>query len=94
EKSPKKLRWSIVARLQNTSVDVIEYLYRANYERDEKQRAEYQKRAAVSLNLLDFFTETAKRKQAINTRQMAIIAKQISEVKRMLSGWVKSAKKG
>ena len=37
EKSPKKLRWSIVARLQNCSVDVIEYLYRANYERDADQ---------------------------------------------------------
>lgn len=93
EKSPKKLRWSIVSRLHNTSVDVIENLYRANYERETVTRAEFQKRSMVGLNLLDFYAETAKRKQAINLHQMAVIAKQISEVKRLLSGWIKSNKK-
>ncbi|MDE5728708.1 MAG: hypothetical protein K2I20_00845, partial [Clostridia bacterium] len=34
EKSPKKLRWSIISRLQNASVDVIENLYKANFSRD------------------------------------------------------------
>ena len=92
EKSPKKLRWSIVARLQNCSVDVIEYLYRANYERDAEPRREYQKRAHVALNLLDFFAETAKRKQAISMRQMTIIAREVSELKRLLNGWIKSAR--
>ena len=50
EKSPKKLRWSIVARLQNCSVDVIENLYRANYERETEPRLNYQKSASVSLS--------------------------------------------
>jgi len=93
EKSPVKLRWSIVSRLLNTSVDVIENLYRANYEREEKERVEYQKRAMTSLCLLDFFAETAKTKQAINFRQMSIIAEQIQDVKKLLSGWVRATKK-
>lgn len=91
EKSPKKLRWSIVARLQNTSVDVVENLYRANYERGE-ERLTFQKKAMVSINLLDFFTETAKTKQAISLRQMTIIGKQIYEVKKLLNGWIRSEK--
>ena len=37
-KSPVKLRWSIVSRLINASVDVIENLYRANYERGEERK--------------------------------------------------------
>ncbi len=92
EKSPKKLRWSIVSRLQNCSVDVIENLYRANYERETGQRLNYQKSAAVSLSLLDFFAEAAKRRQAINFKQLTIISRELSELRRLLNGWIKSTK--
>ncbi|MDE6059799.1 MAG: four helix bundle protein [Clostridia bacterium] len=91
QKSPVKLRWSIVSRLINCSVDVIENLYRANYEKGEA-RLDWQKRAMVSLNLLDFYAETAKTKQAINFRQMTLIGQQIAEVKKLLRGWVKSTR--
>ena len=92
ERSPKKFRWSIVSRLQNTSIDVIENLYRANYEHDVALLLKYQTGAAVSLNLLDFYAETAKTKQAISLRQMAILARGITECKKLLSGWIKSTK--
>ncbi len=59
EKSPVKFRWNIVSRLLNTSVDVIENLYHANYEKGD-ERVMWQKKAMVSLNLLDFYTESAK----------------------------------
>lgn len=94
ERSPKKLRWSIVARLQNASVEVIENLYHANYERDAEERLKYQKAAAVSLNLLDFYAQTAKTKQAINMRQTAILARGICECKKLLTGWMKSTRAG
>lgn len=45
EKSPVKYRWSIVTRLLNTSTDIIEYLYRANYEREKAARIEWQKKS-------------------------------------------------
>lgn len=93
EKSPKKLRWSIVERLLNGSTEIIENLYRANYERERERRVEFQKRAMVNLNILDFYAETAKTKRAITTRQMLIIAKQIAEVKKLLTGWIKSTKR-
>lgn len=92
EKSPKKLRWSIVARLQNSSVELIEHLYRANYERGD-QREVFQKQAMVSINLIDFYSETAKCKQAITIRQMGIIARQLYEIKKLLAGWMRSNKK-
>ena len=92
EKSPKKLRWSIVSRLQNASVEIVENLYRANYER-ETTRIEYQKSAAVGLRILDFYSETARKKRAITIRQTEIIARQISETTRLLNGWVKSTKR-
>lgn len=93
EKSPKKLRWSIISRLQNASVEIVENLYRANFERDDLTRIEYQKSAAVGLKILDFYTETARKKQAITIRQTEIIARQIAETTRLLNGWVKSTKR-
>ncbi|MBQ9786076.1 MAG: four helix bundle protein [Clostridia bacterium] len=92
EKSPKKFRWNIVSRLQNTSIDVIDNLYQANFEKDEK-RLFYQTRAGVSLRLLDFYAETAKKLQAITTKQMFFIAKQILDLRKLLGGWTKSVKK-
>ena len=93
EKSPKKFRWSIITRLQNASVDVIENLYRANFERGAAERIAYQKSAMVSINLVDFFAETARSKNAISYHQTAVIAKQITECKKLLNGWVKATKK-
>lgn len=91
EKSPKKLRWSIVTRLQNCAVDIVENLYQANFEQEE--RGIYQKKAKVMLSMLDYYAETAKRMQGINTRQMLIIGKQIAEVGKLLAGWEKSTKR-
>ncbi|MCM1438124.1 MAG: four helix bundle protein [Roseburia sp.] len=93
EKSPKKLRWSIVSRLQNASVEIVENLYRANFERDDEMRTAFQKSAAVGLKILDFYAETARKKQAITVRQTEIIARQIAETTRLLNGWIKSTRK-
>lgn len=91
EKSPVKFRWNIISRLLDTSVEIIEDLYRANYEQGE-ERIVWQKKAMTALNILDFYAETAKTKQAITFRQMTIIARQLSEVKKLLSGWVRATK--
>ena len=93
EKSPKKFRWSIIARLQNASVEVIENLYHANFEREVADRLNYQKRAAVSLKLLDFYAETARKKQAITIRQTGILAQYIAETGKLLNGWIKSTRR-
>lgn len=93
EKSPKKFRWSIIARLQNASVELIENLYRANFERDEESRIKFQKCAAVNIKLIDFYAETARKKQAITVRQTAVLARQIAETEKLLNGWVRSTKR-
>ena len=92
EKSPKKYRWSIISRLQNASVELVENLYRANFERDEALRITFQKCAAVCIKLIDFYAETARKKQAITIRQTAVLAKHIAETEKLLNGWVRSKK--
>ena len=93
EKSPKKYRWSIISRLQNASVELVENLYRANFERDEALRITFQKCAAVCIKLIDFYAETARKKQAITIRQTAVLAKHIAETEKLLNGWVRSTKR-
>lgn len=92
EKSPIKHRWSIVSRLINTSMEIIESLYRANYERGE-ERVLWQKKAMIALNVIDFYAHTAKTKRAITFKQMVIIARQINEIKLLLNGWIRSTKR-
>ncbi len=93
EKLPKKYRWSIISRLQNASVELVENLYRANFERDEALRITFQKCAAVCIKLIDFYAETARKKQAITIRQTAVLAKHIAETEKLLNGWVRSTKR-
>lgn len=93
EKSPKKYRWSIINRLQNASVELVENLYRANFERDDAVRVSFQKAAAVSIKLIDFYAETARKKQAITVRQTGVLAKHIAETEKLLNGWVRSTKR-
>ncbi len=93
EKSPKKYRWSIISRLQNASVELVENLYRANFERDEALRITFQKCGAVCIKLIDFYAETARKKQAITIRQTAVLAKHIAETEKLLNGWVRSTKR-
>ena len=93
EKSPKKYRWSIISRLQNASVELVENLYRANFERDEALRITFQKCAAVCIKLIDFYAVSARKKQAITIRQTAVLAKHIAETEKLLNGWVRSTKR-
>ncbi len=91
EKSPKKLRWSIVGKLQNNSVELIENLYRANFSKDEC-REKFQREALVQLNIMDYYSETAYQMRAITLKQVKIIALQSCETKKLLNGWIKSTK--
>ena len=92
EKAPKKYRWSIVTRLQDTSIYVIELLYRANFEQDDL-RLNYQKDASVQLRLIDHYAEMAYKLQAISFKQMHHIIKLVVQARKLLNGWVKSTKK-
>lgn len=101
EKSPKKFRFTIVSRLQNISLDVMENLIRANevYVKDKEQiteymrRTNYQKECMVSLKLLGYMAMIAREQGCILPKQQEQIAMQVSECRRMLWAWVQSDKK-
>ena len=91
EKSPKKYRWSIITKIQNASIAVIEDLYLANFE-EGAERLAYQKQAGVQLRLIDHYAEVAYKLKAIPFKQMEHIAYLIIDARKLLAGWSKCTK--
>ena len=73
DKSPKKFRFSLISRLQNLALSMIENLYRANmvFIKDSKAvdkievRKKYQREAYVDLKLLNYIALMAKEQGGI-----------------------------
>lgn len=93
EKSPKKFRFTLVVRLQNYILDVIEELYLANSERDVSRRMAHQDRAKTQLCMLDYFAQIAYEQQCILQKQYEYISKLQAECLLYLGKWKASTLK-
>lgn len=98
DKSPKKFRFTLVTRLQNTCLDIIENLYYTNsvYVKGKEdyahigKRNAYQKRAYVKVKMLLYFALIARENQCILSKQYEQISTQAYEVNRMITAWARS----
>ncbi len=92
QNAPSKFRWSIVTRLQNTSVEIIEALYLANFERGN-ERLKFQKTAGTKLRLLDHYAEVGYKLKLFPFRRLGVITRYIVVVRNLLAGWTKSTQR-
>lgn len=98
DKSPKKFRFSLISRLQNLALSIIENLYRANmvFVKDSKAidrievRKKYQREAYVDLKLLNYIALMAKEQGGILAKQYEQISIRSTEVIRLLLAWSRS----
>ena len=98
EKSKKKFRFTLISRLQNLSLHIVESLYRANmvYVQDGKdithltKRKQYQKDAYVDLKLLGYMALFAREQGCILPKQYEQLSIQSTEVTRLLIAWSRS----
>lgn len=101
EKSPKKFRHTLVSRLQNGALRILESLIRANevYVKDKAQTGNYQKRlgyqeeALIDMKVLGYMAMIAREQECILPKQHEQIALQLSECRKMLWAWMISDKK-
>ena len=100
DKSPKKFRFTLVIRLQNYSLDIVENILAANDVplkdgglSEAKKRQEYQAKAMTDLRTLGFLSELAMKQQCILPKHYEQITGRISETQKLLSGWMNSDKK-
>ena len=97
DKSPKRFRFTLVSRLQNYALDVIENLIMANETfvsagdmRSAEERMSCQRKAMTTLKLLSYMSELAMKQQCILPKQYEQITKQIFDAENMLGAWMNS----
>lgn len=88
EKSPKKYRFTLVVRIQNYILDVIENIYLANESKDIKERIARQEKAKTLLSMLDYFCQIAEEQECISFHQYEQISKQQAECLLYLKRWM------
>ena len=100
DKSPKRFRFTLVSRLQNYALDVIENLIMANETfvnagdtRSAIERMSYQRKAMIHLKLLSYMSELAMKQGCILPKQYEQITKQVYDAENMLGAWMNSDKK-
>ena len=97
DKSPKRFRFTLVSRLQNYALDVIENLIMANETfvsagdiGAAEERMSCQRKAMTTLKLLSYMSELAMKQQCILPKQYEQITKQIFDAENMLGAWMNS----
>lgn len=101
EKSPKRFRFTIVSRMQNLAMDIIEQAYRANEiyvggqgrETAAVKRLEYQHGALTSAKLLGYMAMLAQEQGCILPKQYEQISKQVADCQNLLGAWINSDRK-
>lgn len=100
DKSPKRFRFTLVSRLQNYGLDIIEYLIKANeiyvpnvQSKEMADRVNLQRSAMSRLKLLGYISELAMKQQCILPKQYEQITKQVYDVQNLLGAGMNSDKK-
>lgn len=100
DKSPKRFRFTLVAKLQNNALDALESLFLANEiyvgNRDRAQiekRREYQRNAMTHLKLLAYLAQLAMEQKCILPKQYEQITKQVYDCQNLLGALMNSDRK-
>ena len=100
DKSPKRFRFTLVSRLQNYALDVIERLFTANDifvvpgdMAAARERLVHQRYAMTRLKLLSYVSELAMKQQCILPKQYEIMTRKISDCQNLTGAWINSDRK-
>lgn len=100
DKSPKRFRFTLVAKLQAYALNTIENLYRANEifmkssgAAAAEKRLNFQHSAMTELNLLGYMAQLSMEQGCITGKQYEQITKRVYDCKNLLGAWIKSDSK-
>ena len=100
QKSPKQFRFTFTGRLQNSSLNVLEYLIRANEtpldRRDPAlyaERVSCQRKAMTELILIGYLAVMDMEQNCILGKQCEHISGLITDCRNLLGGWMSSDRK-
>lgn len=92
---PKKIRYTLVQRLQDLSMEIIELLYRANdagtfQEAERRERRKLQKLALTKSNMMMCLVEFSFNREYINVKTLEYWTGLIRDVRILTASWIKS----
>lgn len=90
-KIPKQDRYTLWQRVENTNLDIIEYILKAS-ELNRSEKYPVLLETSTKLNLMRVLIRLMKDVRAVNGKNYMSLQQQIDEVGRMLGGWIKSLK--
>lgn len=104
DKSPKKFRYTLVSRLQNYAIGIVESLLTANEVRVTdragnvlasrlEHRRERQQEAFTRIKLLAFIAQVSMERQCILPKQYEQITRALYDCQNLLGAWVRSDNK-
>ena len=100
DKSPKRFRFTLVAKLQGYALDVIEDLYRANEVfvpkgggEEANRRLDYQHRAITGMKLLGYMAQLAMEQGCILPKQYEQITKRLHDCRNLCGAWINADRK-
>ena len=83
---PKK---DIITRnmIYNDALDLLELIFKANYEKDGELKHQYQIDALAKINKIDFYLERAYKLKYISEKQITNKAQELLKINKMLYAW-------
>lgn len=91
EKMPKKDKYAIGQKIQETTLCLLESLIGATYASKEKKLL-YLNQATIKLDLLKILVRLAEEIKSISPKQYLPLQEILQEVGKMLGGWLRSTK--
>ena len=86
---PKLYRYSLGSKIEDSFLDMLEYIFSSIYLPPE-QKIVTLGRAIAKLNAVQFFLQIAWENKCVQSKQYALLSEQLEEVGKMLGGWKKN----
>ena len=101
QKSPKQFRFSLVAKMQNYAMDIVETLYKANEvfiaganrNLQKEKRLDLQHQALTNVKVLGYLAQLSMEQACSLPKQFPHIAKLLSDTQNLIGAWINSDKK-
>lgn len=100
DNSPKRFRFTLVAKLQSYALNTIENLYRANEifvkngdAEKAAMRMDYQHQALTELKLLGYLAQLSMEQGCILPKQYEQVTKKVHDCQNLLGAWLNSDRK-
>ena len=91
EKMPKRDKYTLGERISVSTLVVLECLIAASYAARDKKLALLQQ-TTIKLDVLKMLLRLAEEVKAIPTKAYLTLTEQLTEIGRMLGGWIRSIK--